>query len=151
MPRVLKDKQDDYPMPIVPDHMAAPSKGEWRFIILLTMMVCVLVAWVTVDDADAAPWHSTQASYYTLFGNATSCGVTMSATAWHVAALTPAYARCGLKLTICRASRCAHVRVMDRGAWRTDNRMWDLTPRLKHALHCPDLCNVSWTHGWLYR
>lgn len=91
-------------------------------------------------------WAETSASYYEPTGNRTSCGAAMTWTSWHVASLKPSTYRCGLRVVICnRAARsCATVRVKDRGAWRSDNRRWDLTPAVRRALRCSDLCRVHW-------
>lgn len=117
--------------------------------ILLGSIIALTIAVVAHQPTTAAgntpgPWHHVQASYYTEYGNHTSCGLPMNSRAWHVAALTPDNARCGREITICHHHRCVHVTVQDRGAWRHDGRAWDLTPRVKHALRCPDLCNVTW-------
>lgn len=88
--------------------------------------------------------QSATASYYLPTGNRTSCGRSMTMTSWHVAALKRDSYRCGDVVVICHARRCATVTVQDRGAWRSDNRRWDLTPRVRAALRCSDLCNVRW-------
>lgn len=90
------------------------------------------------------PWRHAQASYYLPTGNRTACGLPMTMSSWYVASLKPSTAKCGLRVVICHRHRCVAVRVQDRGAWRTDSRRWDLTPRVKRALRCGDLCNVTW-------
>lgn len=122
----------------------------------LLFVAVLIVAGLTFDAfADharatgiAPVWERSQASYYTLFGNRTSCGRTASPTAWFVASLKRDTANCGRKVTICHQRRCVRVTVQDRGAWRSDNRRWDLQPRVKTALHCSDLCSVRWHRGW---
>lgn len=100
----------------------------------------------TAASRSHVSWSATQASYYEPTGNATSCGYPMTWASWHVAALKRSSYRCGDRIVICnRAARvCATVVVKDRGAWRIDNRRWDLTPRVRAALRCNDLCNVHW-------
>lgn len=119
--------------------------------IVTFMIISYMVFVIVVSNADAHPMKRAQASYYTLYGNRTACGVTMSDRAWHVAALTREHARCGRRIILCNGRKCVGVRVMDRGAYRSDGRMWDLTPRVKRALRCGDLCNVRWHHGWSHR
>ena len=126
---------------------------KYTIILIYIWLLAGLVLSVTTDSAEARPaYRQAQASYYTLFGNRTSCGKTMSNRAWHVAALKPQYAKCGMKVRIChkqgQRNYCVHVRVQDRGAWRRDNRVWDLTPRVKRALRCGDLCTVKYRMGW---
>lgn len=100
----------------------------------------------TASRSFASPWATAQASYYNPTGNRTSCGAPMTWSSWHVAALKRSSYRCGDRIAICnpRARRCVTVLVKDRGAWRSDNRRWDLTPRVRDALRCSDLCNVRW-------
>ena len=117
-------------------------------------MVCVgllIDAWFSPTPAHATqfnPWERAQASYYTLYGNRTSCGKTAGASAWFVASLKRDTANCGRRVTICHLRRCVQVTVQDRGAWRSDDRRWDLQPRVKAALRCSDLCSVRWRRGW---
>lgn len=99
-------------------------------------------------NAEASTWYRAEASYYNPTGNRTSCGKAMTYSSWHVASLKRSEYRCGRAVRICRYRRCVNVRVQDRGAWRSGNRVWDLTPRVKRALRCPDMCNVRWHRGW---
>jgi hypothetical protein len=123
----------------------------YKFAVFMFWM-CVFLIGISlaVGDAEARPttWHKSEASYYTLYGNRTACGVIMSDRAWHVASLVREHARCGRRITICNRQRCVRVRVMDRGAFRSDGRVWDLTPRVKRALRCNDLCHVRWRRYW---
>jgi hypothetical protein len=124
---------------------------EFLYLFAAAMLLALVLS---VDDVYGRPtaWSKATASYYTLYGNRTACGLTMNAKAWHVASLTREHARCGRRVTICHrrsgVNRCVRVRVMDRGKFRSDGRMWDLTPRVKRALRCPDLCTVTWKSRW---
>jgi hypothetical protein len=92
--------------------------------------------------------HAASASWYGpgFYGRRTACGKTHTTSSWHVAALHPHLAKCGLRLRVCSTStRCVHVRVQDRGAWRSDDRALDLAPRVKAALKCGDVCRVRWS------
>lgn len=116
---------------------------------MLAVMVILLVAARNANATTVYPqWYKSEASYYTLYGNRTACGVTMSPSAWHVAALKNSNKKCGLKVTICNKRRCVKVRVMDSGKHRNDNRYWDLTPRVRSTLRCGDLCQVKWKYRW---
>lgn len=100
------------------------------------------------DDAEARPpgWHLNRvASWYSMPGNQTACGQHMTDSSWWVAALQTENMRCHMRVLICHDGRCVRVQVLDRGADRRDRRDWDLTPRVKRALRCSDLCtNINW-------
>ena len=106
-------------------------------------------------EANHSGWNRTTASYYTLYGNRTACGETMSDRSWHVASLHQYYAKCGMRITICRSSRCVHVKVMDSGSYckfvplSKCYRLWDLAPRVKRALRCSSVCKVKWHRRWV--
>lgn len=122
-----------------------------QYLIAPCILITIFVALLVTDDAEARPdWQRATASYYMLYGNRTSCGKIASPRAWFVASLKSDTANCGRKVTICNRSRrrCVRVTVQDRGAWRRDNRRWDLQPRVKRALRCGDLCGVHWRRGW---
>lgn len=123
-----------------------------RTILLSTIILLVLLLTYGADSAAARPqYQPAKASYYKLWGNRTSCGKRASPRAWFVASLKRDTANCGRRITICHRRRCVRVTVQDRGAWRRDNRRWDLQVRVKRALRCSDLCNVRWKRGWSHR
>lgn len=104
-------------------------------------------AWGAERDPKASSaWHLNRvASWYSMPGNRTACGQTMTSSSWWVAALQTENMRCGLQVYICHNGRCVRVRVLDRGANRNDRRDWDLTPRVRRALRCSSLCDhINW-------
>lgn len=128
-----------------------------RLILILTALWFVLLLTLNVQTASARTgWQSATASFYMLYGNRTACGLTMSPRSWHVASLKSDTARCGMRVSICRQHRpnrkvCIKAKVMDRGSWRSDDRRWDLTPRIYYRLKCDRVgtpCPVTWQHGW---
>lgn len=133
-------------------HHRPPNGKEKLALVAIVFAVALLhLVWSPQADARPAGWERATASYYTLFGNRTACGKTASNRAWFVASLKRDTANCGRKVTICHRRRCVRVTVQDRGAWRSDNRRWDLQPRVKRALRCGDLCSVRWRRGWATR
>lgn len=119
--------------------------------IIIAILVFIMVAIGAnqlAEDAHATPpgWHLNRvASWYSMPGNTTSCGSHMTASSWWVAALQYENMRCDMRVLICHEGRCVRVRVRDRGADRNDRRDWDLTPRVKRALRCSDLCtHINW-------
>lgn len=89
-------------------------------------------------------YGTTSDGYY---GQRTMCGKTVTSTSMFVAALTPSLAHCGMKITIRYHGRKYHVRVQDRGAWRSDGRDLDAAPGL-HQLIPTDLAHITYTKGW---
>ncbi len=100
------------------------------------------------EDAGATPpgWHLNRvASWYSMPGNTTSCGSHMTESSWWVSALQSENMRCDMRILLCHEGRCVRVRVRDQGRDRPDRRDWDLTPRVKRALRCSDLCDhINW-------
>lgn len=118
---------------------------------LLTILIIGIARLTTPDSAmGSSLWHRSIASWYgtSELGHRTACGKTLTRDSYWVAALKPELAHCGAHVTICHIRRCLRVQVLDRGAWRRDNRDWDLTLRAHRVLHCSDLCNVRWRRGW---
>lgn len=105
----------------------------------------VIIGLLLTPSSEASSWQVTKASYYNIPGGTTACGQTMTASSWWVAHLGGTKSSCGKQLRICKrgTTRCVNVSVRDTGGYHY-GRKWDLTPRVKYALRCPDLCNVRW-------
>lgn len=135
-------------------------KPIWAAVYVVSFLIALIGIGQLLEDTEKADahwtpyarhWHfNRQMSYYGpgFYGRPTACGKTMSRYSWHVAALKRDLGKCGLKLTVCHRTRCAEVRVQDRGAWRSDRRDLDATPRVKAYLRCSDLCTIRWRKGW---
>lgn len=151
MTSTWKDHTLDFPAPVMADvksHMEPPTGKEKLGLLFLAVVATATFMFFggSADPAHAkAVWNTNEASYYEPTGNATACGNPMTNASWHVASLGGTKAECGDRLRICRRSRCVNVTVKDTGpsyGWRR----WDLTPRVKRALRCGDLCVVRWTY-----
>lgn len=151
MPPIRKDDTMEFPSPTQHHHQPASPLERYAIIIgilVLTVLVALVCLFSGTAEARTSPWQRAQASYYTLFGNRTACGQTASSRAWFIASLKSDTANCGRKIRLCHKARCVNVTVQDRGAWRWDNRRWDLQVRVRDALRCGDLCTLRWKHGW---
>lgn len=81
-------------------------------------------------------------------GGRTNCGKIVRPGSVFVAALHPHLAKCGLKLTIYHRGKRYHVRVQDRGAWRSDNRALDAAPGLRSRLGFTGVASIRYRKGW---
>lgn len=116
------------------------------------LAIVAISFFVTPATPSSAAWSTSYASWYGpgFYGQRTACGKTLTTTSMWVAALRSDLARCGMRVTVCKNSRCYHVRVMDRGAFRSDGRVWDLAPGLCKKLlvgRCYTT-TVRWRKGW---
>lgn len=83
------------------------------------------------------------------YGHTTACGKTLTQRSLWVAALTPAYAHCGQRLTLYTLGGKYHVRVQDRGAYRTDGIALDAAPGLRARIGFYGVINVTIQRGWI--
>lgn len=125
------------------------SQRRKNLLMAIPFFIAALLITARESDAISYPWHFNRvASYYYLPGNTTACGQRMTSSSVWVAALKPELAHCHMRVTICHASRCQHLQVLDRGAWRSDRRDWDLSLKAKQRIGCSNLCTVRWRKGW---
>ncbi len=100
------------------DRLAAGSKDE--------------AGLVNVYRSSIASWYS---------GGATACGGSVATSGMGVAHKT---LPCGTKVKMRHGNNVVTVTVVDRGPF-ISGREWDLTPQVKSALGCGDLCTVLTT------
>lgn len=98
----------------------------------------------------AMPAHAASMTWYGpgFYGNRTACGKTLTERSLWVAALTPRYARCGMRLTIWARGKKYHVKVYDRGAFHQHPLTLDAAPGLRKRIGFYGTINIQIRKGW---
>lgn len=109
---------------------------------VVIVVVVVLATLAIVLDSKGSPSSTALASWYGpgLYGNHLACGGTMNPGTWGVANRT---LPCGTKITVCLASRCAAVSVIDRGPY-SGSREFDLTAAVASYIGFHGVRNIVW-------
>lgn len=139
-------------LPLVAHSRYVPLKSRplaWFDVaIMLGVILCVVFTFLTfVQQTLAAPNHARYAvaSWYGpgLYGNKTANGTTLTPSTWGVAHKTLPF---GTRLTICYRTKCAKVRVIDRGP-HVYGRTFDLTAAVAGYLRLSGVQTVRWYYS----
>jgi len=118
-----------------------PITRAERVLIAATIALLALLAFAAHAQAATSFQRGVASSYGPgLFGNRTACGQTLTPATRGVAHRS---LPCGTRLQVCRAGRCTHARVVDRGPF-VRGRVLDLTSATTR-----ELCSCSprqWGH-----